>query len=272
MPQGFAYRHCRELQGAKNKAKMTTTAAQPARSKSNVRRDNLILQHLSLVTAIATRVREALPVHVELDDLIHAGVLGLFDAATKYEADREVAFGAYAKHRIKGAILDSLRNLDWASRDIRRRQKQMDQVTRDLTAKLQRPPSEAEIAEGMGIGPARWRQLVVELRNLSMAATQNHKQENDAQNTTEPPCAADSHPDRVYARSELRARLNGALSTLPRRYQQVVTLYYQRDMTMKEIGAKLGVNESRVSQIHKTALARLQTSLESTGIQSAAAY
>src|SRR4051794_2748397 len=158
---------------------MTTTATKTARSKNTIRRDELILKHLSLVTAIATRVRESLPVHVELDDLIHAGVMGLFDAATKYEADKQVAFGAYAKHRIKGAILDSLRELDWASRDIRRRQKQLEQTTRELTAKLNRVPTDAEIANEMGIGPARWRQLSVELRNLSMAATQNCKQDTE---------------------------------------------------------------------------------------------
>jgi RNA polymerase sigma factor for flagellar operon FliA len=251
---------------------MTATATKTARSKNTIRRDELILKHLSLVTAIATRVRESLPVHVELDDLIHAGVMGLFDAATKYEAVKQVAFGAYAKHRIKGAILDSLRELDWASRDIRRRQKQLEQTTRELTAKLNRVPTDAEIATEMGIGPARWRQLSIELRNLSMAAAQNCKQDTEEQNPIEPPCATESHPDRVYARSEIRARLNGALETLPERYQRVVTLYYDRDMTMKEIGTLLGVNESRVSQIHKSALARMQETLQSTGIQSSAAY
>jgi len=251
---------------------MPTTAAKPARSKDFIRRDELILEHLSLVTAIATRVRESLPVHVELDDLIHAGVMGLFDAATKYDSDKQVAFSAYAKHRIKGAILDSLRDLDWASRDLRRRQKQVEQATRELSAKLQRQPTETELASEIGVTNARWRQLQVELRNLSMAATQNHKQENDDQPAAEPPCTAEAHPDRLFARAELRSKLGTAMSSLPRRYQQVVSLYYERDMTMKEIGATLGVNESRVSQIHKSALARMQTALAQGGIQSARAF
>src|SRR5579862_3093336 len=91
-------------------------------------RDQIVLDHLPLVKAIAIRVHENLPVHVDLDDLIHAGVMGLFDAVTKYDADKSVAFHAYAKHRIKGAILDSLRQMDWASRDLRRRQKQVESV------------------------------------------------------------------------------------------------------------------------------------------------
>lgn len=255
-----------------DKRKMTTTAAKQARSKDFIRRDELTLKHLPLVTAIAARIRESLPVHVDLDDLVHAGVLGLFDAANKYESDKQVAFPAYAKHRIRGAILDSLRDLDWASRDIRRRQKQMEQVTRELTAKLQRTPTDAELAVGMGVSAERCRQLLVELRHIHQAAAQNHKIENDDQELLEPPCAVENHPDRIYARTEIRNRLAAAMASLPRRYQKVITLYYDRDMSMKEIGAALGVNESRVSQIHKSALTRMQASLHQTGIQSPAVY
>src|SRR6201981_457863 len=105
-------------------------------------RDQIVLDHLPLVKAIAIRVHENLPVHVDLDDLIHAGVLGLFDAVTKYDAEKNVAFHAYAKHRIKGAILDSLRQLDWASRDLRKRQKQVESVTQTLAVKLGRTPQD----------------------------------------------------------------------------------------------------------------------------------
>src|SRR5205085_3882174 len=101
-------------------------------------RDRVVLDHLPLVKAIAIRVHENLPVHVDLDDLIHAGVMGLFDAVEKYDNGKNVQFHSYAKHRIKGAILDSLRQLDWASRDLRRRQKQVDTVSRELATKLGR--------------------------------------------------------------------------------------------------------------------------------------
>src|SRR6266480_8130981 len=106
-------------------------------------RDRIVLDHLPLVKAIAIRVHESLPVHVDLDDLIHAGVMGLFDAVTKYDDTKQVLFHAYAKHRIKGAILDSLRQLDWASRDLRRRQKQVEAATRDLAINLGRTPHES---------------------------------------------------------------------------------------------------------------------------------
>src|SRR5262249_12837448 len=123
-----------------------------ARKKNKVHktlRDRIVLDHLPLVKAIAVRVHENLPGRVDLGDLIHAGSLGLFDAASKYNPDKKVIFHSYAKHRIKGAILDSLRQLDWASRDLRRRHKQVEAATRDLSAKFERMPTEAEIAEKM---------------------------------------------------------------------------------------------------------------------------
>src|SRR5437660_10299945 len=114
------------------------------RKNTIVIRDQFILNHLSLVKAIAVRVHENLPVHVDLDDLVHAGALGLLDAATKFDVDKHVSFASYAKHRIKGAMLDSLRELDWASRDLRRHHKAVEAATRELSALLQRNPTEFE--------------------------------------------------------------------------------------------------------------------------------
>ena len=246
----------------------------PAKStspKGTAQRDALIVEHLPLVTAIAAHVQKSLPVHLELDDLIHAGVMGLFDAATKYRADKKVAFPTYAKHRIRGAILDSLRQLDWASRDLRKRYKQLEVVTRELSAKLQRDPTQAELASAMGLDSRRWQTLMVDFRSLGLAATQM-RAERDEQPAQETPCAMTQCPDQVFARSELREKLSSAIDTLPARYQQVVRLYYERDLTMKEIGGILGVNESRVSQIHKSALERMQVALGGSGIHSAAAF
>src|ERR1035441_10628670 len=129
-------------------------------------RDRIVLDHLPLVKAIAIRVHENLPVHVDLDDLIHAGVLGLFDAVTKYDSAKNVAFHAYAKHRVKGAILDSLRQLDWASRDLRKRQKQVESVSHALATKLGRTPLDGEIADEMGLSPDRWQHMQMELRTI----------------------------------------------------------------------------------------------------------
>jgi RNA polymerase sigma factor for flagellar operon FliA len=233
------------------------------------KRDQIVLDHLPLVKAIAIRVHENLPVHVDLDDLIHAGVLGLFDAVLKYDNSKNVAFHAYAKHRIKGAILDNLREMDWASRDLRRRQKQLDTVTRDLTGKLGRTPQETEVAGEMGIDMTQWRRVQMELRTVSLiSATPNVDAEGDR--PMEFVGTPESRPDRMCERQELHTTLARVIGKLPERYQKVVFLYYTNDLTMKEIGDMLGVNESRISQIHKIALKKMATVLEGEGINSAA--
>jgi len=234
-------------------------------------RDQIVLDHLPLVKAIAIRVHENLPVHVDLDDLIHAGVLGLFDAVAKYDDSKNVAFNSYAKHRIKGAILDSLRQLDWASRDLRKRQKQVDTVTRDLATRLGRIPSESEVAEELGVGPERWRQISLELRTVGLVNLASPSDQ-DRDRTQDFVAKPDLEPDRMCSRKELQGTLARAIGTLPARYQKVVMLYYTGDLTMKEIGDLLGVNESRVSQIHKIALKKMQGVLQSEGIDSAHAF
>jgi RNA polymerase sigma factor for flagellar operon FliA len=241
------------------------------RKVSQELRDRIVLEHLPLVRAIAIRVHESLPVHVDLDDLIHAGVLGLFDAVVKYDSAKNVAFQAYAKHRIKGAILDSLRQLDWASRDLRKRQKQADAASQDLATKLGRTPSENEMAEQMGVSVVRWRRMAMELRSAGpVSATPANDRERDL--AQEFPAAPDSQPDRMCERRQLQSTLAKAMTCLPARYQKVVCLYYTNDMTMKEIGNMMGVNESRVSQIHKTALKKMAVALHSEGIHSAFAF
>jgi len=234
-------------------------------------RDRIVLEHLPLVKAIAIRVYENLPVRVDLDDLVHAGVLGLFDAVAKYDASKNVAFQSYAKHRIKGAILDSLRQLDWASRDLRHRQKQVEALTRELTTKLGRQPNESEMAEAMGVSLERWRRMVSEMRTMGLVRVSTSP---DGEHEQAPEVAArpDSRPDRICEHRELASTLARAIGKLPARYQKVVFLYYTNEMTMKEIGEAIGVNESRVSQIHKTALKKMATVLQGEGIRSAAAF
>ena len=239
---------------------------------SHAERDRIVLEHLPLVKAISVRVHENLPVHVDLDDLFHAGVLGLFDAVTKYNPDKQVMFSSYAKHRIKGAILDSLRQLDWASRDQRKRQKQFDSVTRDLTAKLGRVPTEAEVAESLGLDVERWRRMAMELRTVGLLSASSRPNDEVGTPAPEFPARPDSRPDNMCVQEQLKATLARAIKTLPERYQKVVFLYYTNDMTMKEIGDVLGVNESRVSQIHKSALEKMAGALRSVGIESAQAF
>ncbi len=236
------------------------------------RRDRVVLEHLPLVKAIAIRVHESLPVHVDLDDLVHAGILGLFDAASKFNPEKQVVFSSYAKHRIKGAILDSLRQLDWASRDMRRRHKQVEAATRALASTLQRAPTEAEVAEKLGMDVDRWRTMMLDLRNVGLISASTRANENDDLPPPDFPAKPENQPDSICAREELRSVLGEATKTLPERHQKVVSLYYTNEMTMKEIGGVLGVKESRVSQIHKSALEKMAVALGDSGITSSRAF
>ncbi len=236
------------------------------------RRDRVVLEHLPLVRAIAVRVHENLPVHVDVDDMVHAGILGLFDAAEKYDPDKQVAFSSYAKHRIKGAILDSLRQSDWASRDLRRRHKQVEAITRELTAILQRPLTDAEMAEKLGVSVERWRQMMLDLRNVGLISASTRNNDQDDLPAPEFPSKPETQPDTMCAREQMRNALGTAMQALPIRYQKVVSLYYANEMTMKEIGGVLGINESRVSQIHKSALEKMAVVLQQSGIHSCHAF
>lgn len=235
-------------------------------------RDRVILAHLPLAKGIAIRVHENLPVHVDLEDLIHAGVLGLFDAVAKFDPEKQVSFASYARHRIKGAILDSLRQLDWASRDLRRRHKQAEAVTRELAGELHRVPTETEIADRLGVDLDRWRQMANEMRNVGLISADTRATDHEDMPAPDYAGSTDTQPDYMCARRQMQLMLERAMTTLPDRYRQVVTLYYSNEMTMKEIGTILGINESRVSQIHKSALEKMSVALQGAGIHSAAAF
>ncbi len=260
-----------EVEVDESKAVAAKTTKKGLAAKQD-RRDEVVLMHLPLVKAIALRVHENLPVHVDLDDLVHAGILGLFDAVAKFNPDKMVTFSSYAKHRIKGAILDSLRQLDWASRDLRRRHKQVEQATRELTSTLQRAPSEAELAGKLGVDVERWRQMAIDLRNVGLISASTRANDSEDLPAPEFPSKPELQPDRICAHEQMRDMLSLAMKTLPERYQKVVFLYYSNEMTMKEIGNVLGINESRVSQIHKTALEKMSTALQEAGITSAYAF
>jgi RNA polymerase sigma factor for flagellar operon FliA len=226
------------------------------------------LEHLSLVRAIAVRVSENVPVCVELDDLIHAGILGLFDAASKYDENKQVAFHIYAKHRIKGAILDSLRDMDWASRNLRERHKILEELKREIAAGMDRDPTDQEIADKMGIDIRRWHQVAVDLRVVGLVSASSYRQDDDSGKSPEFPAPVDLEPDALTAKRELSSLLCLAMQTLSERHQAVISQYYSKDKTMKEIGHSLGVNESRVSQIHRAALEKMGENLRAAGIHS----
>jgi RNA polymerase sigma factor for flagellar operon FliA len=250
--------------------KLKKTRVLPTSNIAN--RDRIILEHLPLVKAIAVRLHGSLPSHADLDDLVHAGVLGLFDAARKFNSKKQVAFSSYAKHRIKGAILDSLRQLDWASRDLRRRHKQLEAATRELTSELQRTPTETELAAKLGVDIDRWRRMMLDLRNGGLISASTRAVDYDELPAPDFPSKPETQPDNMCAQEQRRMVLGLAIQTLPERYQKVVRLYYTQEMTMKNIGGVLGINESRVSQIHKSALEKMQVVLQANGISSSCAF
>jgi RNA polymerase sigma factor FliA len=231
--------------------------------------EQLVISHIPLVNAIAAGVRRKLPIQVELDDLVQAGSLGLIDAARKFDARKKVPFESYAKYRIRGAILDSLRQADWASRDLRRRQKQIETASRTLGAELGRTPTDCEIAERLGINVNRLRKLMTDGRALARKCEVGWSDPDACREAAEDPY---KQPDHLCARSRLREILGGAMAFLPRRSRKMIRLYYAGELTMREIGDIFGVNESRVSQIHKRSLELLASRLRSSGIDSSSAF
>jgi len=235
----------------------------------NKKRDELILEHLPVVRAIALRLQEGLPKYIELDDLVHAGVLGLIDAASKFKRDKNVDFRSYARHRIRGSILDSLRELDWRSRDVRRQQKAVSECVRVLSQKLKREPLQSEIADHLGITIEKW---TIIRANLEQAGPVSVTPSEDGAPQTQIADSGTTLPDQTCALSELKSALETAKSCLPERYRMVIDLYYTSEKTMADIGVALGVNESRVSQIHKTALEKLGAALRDSGVRGSAAF
>ena len=234
------------------------------------RRNELVVEHMPLVRAIAASVRRGLPQFVDMDDLVHAGVLGLIDAANKFLAEKQVSFATYAKHRVRGAILDSLRKLDWVSRDGRRQQKRVEASTRELAGELQRNPTEEEIAERMGVDVERLRSILTNLNSAGLISASSRGEDTESP-TPDFPDKEELHPDSICGRKQLVGILGEAAKTLPERSQKVIVLLYAKEMTMKQAGEVLGVNESRISQIHKSALRKMGAALRENGIYSSVA-
>ncbi|HUI83870.1 MAG TPA: FliA/WhiG family RNA polymerase sigma factor [Candidatus Binatia bacterium] len=225
--------------------------------------EQLLMEQLPQVKYIARRIHERLPQHVPFDDLLHAGILGLIDAVHKYDPGKNVRFASYAKFRIRGAILDSLRDMDWSPRDLRRKARRLESAMQKLQGELGRSASEPELAEAMGMTLDEFQHMLDEIRGLEVGSLQIESledgRETDLGETIAGP--ADQDPLSLCLQGERREMLANAIAGLPEREQQVLALYYQEELTMKEVGAVLGIGESRVSQIHSMAVARLRTAL-----------
>ena len=232
------------------------------------------MQELSQVYYIAARIRERLPQHVELEDLVSAGVVGLIEASRSFDGSKNVQFKTFAKFRIRGAILDSLRETDWGSRYMRRRGREIAEATARLEAKLGRQPSEAEIAEEMQLEPEHLRKLIAQLDSLQLAG-QSVAVSNDRSESLDviesAPNLDDPDPFELCLEGEMKAHLAEAISKLSEREQLILSLYYREELTMKEIAKVVGVALSRVSQIRQETMVKLKASLEHLQRNSASA-
>ena len=232
--------------------------------------ERVMVEHLPIVRYIARRIHERLPQHVEMEELVSAGVLGLMDAFQKFDPAKKVQFRSYAQFRIRGAILDSLRTLDWSPRDLRRKGRAIEQAIRALTARMGRSPSEQEIATELQMELGDYQQLLGELKGLEIGTLHLERSEDSGEEELAyVPNRPEDDPLFRCLQGEMRERLAEAIGNLPERERLVMTLYYYEEMTMKEIGLTLGVVESRVSQIHASAVLHLRSMLADLAAKSA---
>jgi RNA polymerase sigma factor for flagellar operon FliA len=226
-------------------------------------RDRLLIEHLSTVRYLARRIHERLPQHVELDDLISAGVVGLIDAFNKFDHNKKVQFKSYAQFRIRGAILDSLRILDWSPREFRRKGRAVQDAIQALTQALGRTPLEQEIAKQLNLGLNEYQLLLGDLKGLEIGSLNLEHMEGSGEDELAY-VAGSPEEDPLFRclQGERRQCLVDAIEELPEKERMVLTLYYYEELTMKEIGLTLGVVESRVSQIHSSAVVRLRATLQ----------
>jgi len=225
--------------------------------------EHLLLENMPMVRFHARRIHDRLPQHVELDDLISAGMLGLIDALAKFDAKKKVQFRSYAQFRVRGAILDSLRLIDWSPRELRRKGRGIEEAIRTLTSKNGCVPGEQEIAAEMRLSLDEYQQLLGELKGLEIGTLHvEHNEDSGEEELAYIPGRPEEDPLFRCLRGELENHLTDAIAHLPERERLVMTLYYYQEMTMREIGLALGVVESRVSQIHVSAVIHLRTALK----------
>lgn len=228
--------------------------------QSEVDPEQLLVTLLPLVRRMAVKMRGRLPTHIQVDDLVGAGALGLVDAIRKFDPRKRVKLEKYAKLRIRGAMLDGLRDLDVASRDLRKKSKRVEKVYRELERELGRPVTDEEMAKALHMSLTDWYRTMYELQVLGVdwlrptvvRVTKRGREENLAAENQE------SQFDLCYSR-EKKEILDRAINSLSRRDRIIIAMYYDEGLTMKQIAAKLGIDESRISQLHSAALVRLRS-------------
>lgn len=238
-------------------------AAPPASTPVTYNKNDLLKRFAPLVRHVVERVAATLPRNVDHEDLYSAGVLGLLDAHAKFDTGKGVKFETYAVWRIKGAVLDQLRALDWASRSMRRKARNLDGVTRKLDQKLGRAASEDEVARELKMSREDFYRLLDHVRGAVLVSLDESRGGEDEQGTLADHLADPNAPDLESRLEEDQTRkvMLGTIDLLPEQERLVVALYYYEHLTLKEIGRTLGISESRVSQVHTRAMSRLRLRL-----------
>ncbi len=237
--------------------------ASPASGLSPEVREQLILEHLPQVRLIARRIHERLPESVSLDDLVSTGIIGLISAIDRFDASHNVKLKTYAEYKIRGAILDSLRGLDWAPRQQRKRAKQIEAAIAHAEQRLHRSPSEEEIAQELGLSIEEYHEWLVEIRGLNLGSLENASPDEENRDLLKFISGdEESWPSRLLERSELQRLLAEAISKMPDVEKTVLSLYYHEELTLREISKILRLHESRISQLKSQAILRLRSYME----------
>ncbi len=226
-------------------------------------RERLILEHLPQVRLIARRIHERLPESVNLDDLVSTGTLGLIAAIDRFDSSHNVKLKTYAEYKIRGAILDSLRGLDWAPRQQRKRSKQIEAAISVAEQRLHRAPSEDEIALQLDVTLEEYHEWLVDIRGVNLGSLEVSHPEEEGRNLLEYVSDDEENwPSRLLERSELQKLLAGAIEKMPSTERTVISLYYHEELTLREISKIVKLHESRVSQLKSQAILRLRSYLE----------
>jgi len=232
-------------------------------------KEQIVIEHTPLIRYIVNRIAVRLPSHIDLDDLHNTGVIGLMDAIEKYDPEKNCKFKTYAEFRIKGAILDQLRSLDWVPRSVRQKGRRLERAYGEVEQRLGRAATEDEVADSLGLQLDKLQELVNQVRGISLVNLEEIRsggQEGD-RNGSYADVVEDVNAENPYSTlklQEMKQIVADTIATLPEKERLVISLYYYEDLNMKEIGNILGITESRVCQIHTKSVLRLRSKLKNT--------